>query len=171
MDLDLTFIDNIPYEGAKEDFKETLEPKRVYTPQKGKKRNTGQNTGLYGDIARENTKKAGTLRAEILKDLGAGKAPLDILLKALDCISRMTGDSTLYDQGKEDIRTIYGRGLQERAPLEQELKEARERLARLNRAELRQTVTADEEQRLKGAIRAHQELIAELEQAIKSSRG
>lgn len=114
----------------------------------------------------QNIGRAGALRSEIAKGLETGTDPTALLLKALECISLMTGDSTLYTNGKADLLTIYGWGLGEKAPLELELKEARERLAKLEHAEQAQLPEGQEKNRLQTAIQAHRELIQKLEQAI-----
>ena len=56
----------------------------------------------------QNIKRAGTLRSEILKGLRAGEDPRAILLKAVECISLMTGDTVIYSQSKKDLIEKYG---------------------------------------------------------------
>lgn len=128
--------------------------------------NTRQMYGTYQD----SIERAGTLRADLLKGLGAGEAPLDLLLKALECISLMTGDKQTYIQGKEIIQDVYGWGLGELAPLKVRLKEAKERLALLSRQELIKPETPpDTQQRIKRAIKAHEKLIKDLENVIEKA--
>lgn len=116
---------------------------------------------------RQHIKSAGTLQSDILKSIKAGEDPLDILLKALECISLLTGESVTYTQGKEDIIAIYGWGLKEPAPLRVDLEEARQRLAMLTRPDLiTRNTTEDSRRRIQSAIEAHQRLIATLERDI-----
>ena len=64
----------------------------------------------------ENTKKSTALQAEILKGIKKGEAEAVLLLKAVEAISLMTGNELFFLQASEDLRAIYGRGLQS-APL------------------------------------------------------
>ena len=56
----------------------------------------------------ENIKHAGELRTDIIKGIKRAEEPADLLLKAIECISLMTGDRALYIQAEQDIQTIYG---------------------------------------------------------------
>ena len=56
----------------------------------------------------ENIRRAGQLRAEINKDIQAGEPIYKVLLKAIECISLMTGDRVFYDINKNNLQTIYG---------------------------------------------------------------
>jgi len=52
--------------------------------------------------------KAGQLTNDITKGIQAGQNPFNLLLKAVKCISLMTGNDIIYDQAKDDIKKIYG---------------------------------------------------------------
>ena len=73
----------------------------------------------------------------------------------------MTSNTLFYSQIEADLTAIYGRGLQEKPPLQKELQEAQTRLQRLTEAEKRETGT-DSRERIKRAIEAHKRTIAEL---------
>lgn len=73
----------------------------------------------------------------------------------------MTSNSVFYSQIEDDTRSIYGRGLNYKPPLQKELQEAQTRLQRLTEAEKRETET-DSRERIKRAIEAHKRTIAEL---------
>ena len=110
----------------------------------------------------DNIKRAGSLRADLLKGIQRGEEPLALLLKAVECISLMTGDTVIYDQSREDILAIYGWGLGSPEPLHTELKNAYNRLERLKSA----TVPPEDQPRLERAIRSHEEYIESLRGAI-----
>jgi hypothetical protein len=57
---------------------------------------------IHKEIA-ENISRSQHLRAEINKDIKAGADTQSILLKALECIYRMTGDSVFYDTNKKAL--------------------------------------------------------------------
>ena len=57
---------------------------------------------IHKDIA-ENISKSQHLRAEINKDITAGADTTETLIKALECISLMTGDSIFYNVNKDKL--------------------------------------------------------------------
>lgn len=57
--------------------------------------------------------EADRLKQEIKADLTARKDPLDILLKAVDCIGVLSQDAGIYNQCRELMRSGYGYGLRE----------------------------------------------------------
>ena len=113
----------------------------------------------------ENIKRSGQLQTDILKGARAGEDIYSLFLKAVQAISCMTSNKTFYSQLEEDIKTIYGRGLQEPAPLLLEIQQAQTRLNKLREAEQRET-EPDSLQRIRSAIKAHESKIAELKALI-----
>ena len=114
----------------------------------------------------ENIKRSGQLQTDILKGVQAGEDIYSLFLKAVQAISCMTSNKTFYSQLEEDIKTIYGRGLQEPAPLKLELMDTQKRLDRLREAEQREPNIDS----IKRAITAHQNRIAELEKQIAKAQ-
>ena len=113
----------------------------------------------------ENIKRSEQLQTDILKGARAGEDIYSLFLKAVQAISCMTSNKTFYSQLEEDIKTIYGRGLQEPAPLLLEIQQAQTRLDKLREAEQRKT-EPDSLQRIRSAIKAHESKIAELKALI-----
>lgn len=113
----------------------------------------------------ENIKKSGMLRTDILKGLQQGENVYILLLKAMKCISLMTGDNLFYTQGKEDIKAVYGLGVEQGQALELELQEVKDRLQLLSRPEL-QNEPEESRRRINTAIKQHKERIARIEQII-----
>jgi len=109
----------------------------------------------------ENIKKSEQLRAEINKDIQAGEPIYKVLLKAIECISLMTRDKTFYDMNKENLQTIYGI-LGESAAIEIERQEVEQRLTNL-KAAYEKEKDPGAKQRIKNAIKAHEEKIKTLE--------
>ena len=77
----------------------------------------------------------------------------------------MTSDTLFYTQIEADTLAIYGEGLQQKEPLEKQLAETRKRLENL-KAALERELEYDSKERIKRAIRAHENRIAELEEQI-----
>ena len=69
----------------------------------------------------ENTKRSEQLQSEILKGIKAGEDVYSLFLKAAKAISLMTSNSVFYSQIEDDTRSIYGRGLNYKPPLQKEL--------------------------------------------------
>lgn len=55
----------------------------------------------------ENIKRSGMLRADILKGIQSKRDPVDVLLIACECISRMTDDKVYFKQAERDIKKNY----------------------------------------------------------------
>ena len=116
----------------------------------------------------ENIKKSSQLQTDILKGIKAGEDVYSLFLKAAKAVSLMTSNTVFYSQIEADITAIYGRGLQEKPPLQRELQETEERLQRLIEAEKREIQT-DSRERIKRAIEAHKRTIAELGAMIEKT--
>lgn len=109
----------------------------------------------------ENIRRAKQLRADINKGVQAGEPIYKLLLTAIECISLMTGEKLFYDMNKNNLQTIYGI-LGEPEAIELERQEVQERLNKLNAAYEREEAT-DAKQRIKNAIKAHQDKLNKLQ--------
>ena len=169
MDLDFTALNGMAFEEPDTEAKEEAGGawhRRIDR----EKEDRAKATQMY-KAYQNNIKKAGGIRTEIIKGLNAGEDPLDLLLKAVECISLLTGDTAIYTQGRETIQAVYGWGLRRPAPLKLELEEARERLSLLTRPGLLEAnITEGEHTRIQTAIKAHRELIEGLEREIEAGR-
>ena len=114
----------------------------------------------------DNIRKAGTLRADILKGLQSGEDLAKIVLQACKVISLQTGDKTFYEQAEAEVTAIYGYGLKEVYPLHRELQKAQERLTKLEAAEKVEQDTA-QKRRLQEAIRRHREKINYINESLQ----
>lgn len=113
----------------------------------------------------QNIKTSSQLQTEILKGARAGEDIYSLFLKAVKAISLMTSNTVFYSQLEGDIRAVYGQGLLDPLPLQIELQQVQERLTRLREAEERE-LEADSRERIKRAVQAHENRIAELEALI-----
>ena len=117
----------------------------------------------------QNIKTSSQLQTEILKGAKAGESVYSLLLKACKAISLMTSNSVFYSQLEGDIRAIYGQGLLDPLPLQIELQETQERLARLREA-LNREIEPDAKDRIQRAVKAHEAKIADLESLIQRDK-
>lgn len=118
------------------------------------------------DTYGENIRKAGSLRADILKGMGRAEDPLTLLLKAVECIGLMTGDGVIYEQAKKNAVTVYGWGLGKVYPLQIERREAEKRLYKLEKAIERGNLDTADKRRLQAAIDAHRDAIKAIDTEI-----
>ena len=117
----------------------------------------------------ENIKTSSTLQTQILKGLKAGEDVYSLFLKAAKAISLMTSNSVFYSQTEEDLKAIYGRGLQEKPPLQIELEEVQGRLQKLIEADKREK-DSDSKERIQRAIQAHKDRATELRGMIEKTQ-
>ena len=131
--LDFTALENIAIESAKKDFSDPIKNVRGNTALQPEKPLRSENRApqevhthvLDREVQeraqlrevyrqqQERIRRAGTLREEILKGVKAGEDPRALLLKAVDCIGCMTGDTVIYSQCKADVARVYGYDLEE----------------------------------------------------------
>ena len=167
-----------------------IEPEKYKTPPKEENALQGQINGLEGipilqrqadakkqDIDRslaiykeyqQNTKTSSQLQNDILKGLKAGEDIYSLFLKATKAISLMTSNSVFYRETEENLKAIYGIGLQEKPPLQMELAALEDRLFHLEEATL--WSTGDELLRIQKAIQAHEERATEIRKTIEKTQ-
>ena len=104
----------------------------------------------------DNIKRSGDLRAEILRGIKSGESTPTLLLKAVECISNMTGDKLFYTQAEKDIKAIYGEAFLSGESLELELVEVEERLSMLKKADKREDIDEGDKERITIAIKSHE---------------
>ena len=108
----------------------------------------------------ENILKAGTLQSEILKGIQQGENTAVLLLKALEVISCMTGETVTYQVAKDTLMTVYGEILRQSDSLEVAGAEVQKRLACLENA--LQGADGKERERILQAVKAHREKLEQL---------
>jgi len=123
---------------------------------------------MYGEY-QTNIRRAGQLRSDIIRGVRAGEDPIEILLKAVECISIMTGDKQYYTQTRQDVKAIWGEGFLDRVPLEWELSEIQGRLKNMLDA-LDRTGDTATRRRIQGAIEAHRKREKEINGLIEISK-
>lgn len=109
----------------------------------------------------ENIRRAGQLRTDINKGVQAGEPIYKLLLKAIECISLMTGEKLFYDMNKKNLQTIYGI-LGEPEAIEIERQEVQQRLTNLKAAYVREEQT-DAKRRIQNSIKAHEDKLNKLQ--------
>ena len=160
MSLDFSALDALAQNGrAAEDFTETVEAPQLDRLVSGIEQERKQLAEAYREH-QDNIKKAGQNVSAIRKGINAGEDIYSLFLKAVDTIGRMTGDRSLYDQTRSQLIAVYGIGLREPQPLQMELAEINQRLAKLTGS--RATADPDSRERIDRAIREHQRRAGEI---------
>ncbi len=116
-------------------------------------------------IAQANISKGERMRGELIKGLKQGESSYSLLLKAMECIAAMTGDSGIYTQAQAYLLAVYGEGLQEAEPLQMLIDQTRQRLTQLEQA-LQSEGDSNSKQRISEAIKAHKKRIEQLTKAL-----
>lgn len=109
----------------------------------------------------ENIKKSAKEQIEILKGLKEGNNIYILFLKAIEIIGTLTNNGVILEQAREDIKSIYGIGLEEAGAKEIELEEIKKRLEKLKKA-FNEEHNKDIADNIKRAIEAHKAKIKRL---------
>lgn len=144
------------------------------TPYKGKRyirleeeRETARRLSAAYKTYQDNIKRGGSCMVEITKGIQEGADLYTLLLLAMEGLSKMTGNSLFYDQGKADLQAIYG-ALGYNAPIAQRTQEVQERLNCLCNALERAEEPGDRD-RITRAIRAHRLRLEQLAERMKEA--
>lgn len=114
--------------------------------------------------SREDLARANELQAEIFHGISRGEPAERLLLKAIESMALRDGDTVSYKEARENMKAIYGIGLGEEVPLQIELEEVEGRLTKLRESYEREKDSDQKDvvERLKNAIRAHEERVESL---------
>lgn len=179
MNLDFSRLNELAKGSALMDFKDETEIHKIAqkgpveaekTPNKlqiqadQKKAEIERNKAIY-DEYQENTQTAQTTMNKITLGVKQGENIYSLFLEAVKVIALMTHDKAFDEQINDDIRAIYGIGLQEHQALEIELTDTKRRLESLQEA--KPNTTHDESRRIDTAIKAHKKRINQLEHMMK----
>lgn len=107
MNINFDILDEIA-EPIKKEIKEQNKPKKIDTGSDNlilerQAKEQQKKTEFHAAIMKEyqeNIRRSQHIRAEINKDIKQGKDPKAILIKAIECISLLTGDKLFYNQNK-----------------------------------------------------------------------
>ena len=108
------------------------------------------------------------IRIAIMNDIHEGKSPFFIINRLLDYVADKSGEKSFATVAKENIRSIYGIGLNEPHLLKDELQEILEREQRLKHA---YDIEESEEhkKRIEYALLAHQKRAEQLQKILEQS--
>ena len=139
-----------------------IEPRRLtpYEITQEEQKNAMEAARAVYKAYQENILKAGTLQSEIMKGLHQGENTAILLLKALEAISCMTGETVTYRVAKDTLMTVYGEVLRQLDSLEVARAEVQKRLECLENA--LQSADTTERERILQAVKAHREKLEQL---------
>ena len=110
--------------------------------------------------------KEQNIKMNLLKWLNEGKDPYSIIYELAKYLETVSSEPGYADIILNDIRTVYGIGLNEKTVLSDELLEVRTRLAKLEEA-FKQATSDEVQSHLKFAIEHHKKKIQELEHKLR----
>ena len=138
-----------PAEGKKEPQAQALQRKA-----NDRKKQLEDSAGILKEY-QKNKRLTNEIVAEITKGIQQGADIHGLFLKAVEALALTANDTLLYDNARQNLKTIYGIGLKETYTLELEREDTQTRLERLTQA-LNDAVRVEDKERLKNAIEAHQ---------------
>lgn len=106
------------------------------------------------------------LKSLISKGIAKGEDTINILLKAIECISILSEDKAYYERNRERMALVYGAGLEKKAALELELVDISARINRLKYSLSKDSLTANEREGIEEAIRENREREEEIKAMI-----
>ena len=139
------------------------EPPKAVPPPPHKAPPASENMAQQWKREQEAIRQAGTQPSEIEKAITAGESYYRLLLRCLDCIGAMTGDSSFYLRTKEKLQAIHGAGLGKPEPLQDEITRIREQLERLRQTQQRET-DPQIKSHMDEAVQAHSRRLKALEE-------
>lgn len=171
MELDFSKIDNLgssqkpasepkevnhskPLKTAKKPAEGKKEPQALQRKANDRKKQLEDSAGILKEY-QKNKRLTNEIVAEITKGIQQGADIHGLFLKAVEALALTTNDTLLYDNARQNLKTIYGIGLKETYALELEREDTQTRLERLTQA-LNDAVRVEDKERLKNAIEAHQ---------------
>lgn len=104
--------------------------KRIQEREEAIKRDHEKCVQVYQEY-QKNIKLTDSYQAEILQGLRTGEDPTGLLLKAIEAISRMTGNRHFYTQARGDLISIYGEALLYPLPLQWQIDEGMMRMEKI----------------------------------------
>lgn len=99
--------------------------------------------------------KTESARAEILRGLAVGDNPFKILLIAVDCIGKLSGDTVFTEQCRKNISVVYSSVLNDPQAVQLSMNELEERISRI-KSKLWNTSDHDTRERLLFSVRQMQ---------------
>ena len=100
-------LENEPEQSGQQKIKNKSDTPRIYNPVAAQKETEAQQREAWAAY-QEAIVKSGELTSEITKGIQAGEKPEVLLLKAIECISLITGNKLFYELNRENIKKIYG---------------------------------------------------------------
>lgn len=104
--------------------------KKLQEKEEAMRRDHEQCVQVYQEY-QQNIKLTDSYQAEILQGLRTGEDPIGLLLKAIEAISRMTGNRHFYTQARGDLISIYGEALLYPLPLQWQIDEGMMRMEKI----------------------------------------
>ena len=111
----------------------------------------------------KNATTAMTLQAQVLTGLKTGRPLAELLLLALEALSKLTHEDTALKQAEADLSAVYGYVLEEPGSVELEIRKLEERMEKMNEALKADDVPDSDKRVLEASILAHQKAIRRLQ--------
>ena len=110
------------------------------------------------------------VKMEIAGMIHGGESPYDIIHHVAQWLEKSSGEPGYAQYVEDTMRAVYGCALEHVRPMEDELRDVEERLARIRAAYEKPEFTEEEKKRIRFAIDLHVKNIARLKACIERAK-
>lgn len=110
------------------------------------------------------------IKMEIVRMIHSGESPYDVIFHVAKWLEESSGERGYAAYVEEQIRSVYGLALRHVRPMEDELKDVKARLLRIEEAYQSKDFTEEEHIRIGFAVDRHKKNIARLEEMIQRAK-
>ena len=128
----------------------------------GKSSEKDQDLSVYVEYQKNST-EAMNLQAEILTGLKTGRPLAELLLLALEALSKLTHTDTCLKQAKDDLAAVYAYVLEEPSSVQMEIQQLEGRMQKMQEALKADDIPDNDKRVIEAAILAHQKAIRRLQ--------
>lgn len=110
------------------------------------------------------------IKMEIVRMIHSGESPYDVIFHVAKWLEEASGERGYAAYVEEQIRSVYGLALQHVRPMEDELRDVKARLLRIEEAYQSSEFTEEEHIRIGFAVDRHKKNIERLEEMIERAK-
>ena len=122
------------------------------------------------DLVRQAHGKEQQVKMEIVSMIHGGESPYDIIYHVAKWLERVSAEPGYAQYVEDAMRAVYGCALAHVRPMEDELHDVEERLARIRIAYRKPEFTEEEKKRIRFAIDLHEKNIVRLKECIARAK-
>ena len=122
------------------------------------------------DLIRQPHGREQQVKMEIVSMIHGGESPYDVIHHVAQWLEKVSGEPGYAQYVEDAMRAVYGCALQHVRPMEDELRDVEERLARIRIAYKKPEFTEEEKKRIRFAMDLHKKNIVRLKELIARAK-